>query len=104
MSNRTWVSALKLWIVLARCHRARSLLVEQSAARAGLSLSDFQMIEMLLHKGPLTITEVQEKVLRASGSILQRLIGQKEKGCWCVRATRQTVGRAASNSRRRVGR
>jgi len=93
MSNRTWVSALKLWIVLARCHRARSLLVEQSAARAGLSLSDFQMIEMLLHKGSLTITEVQGKVLLASGSMTAAVDRAERKGL-LVRTSDATDRRA----------
>jgi MarR family 2-MHQ and catechol resistance regulon transcriptional repressor len=35
----------------------------------GLCLTDFAALEALLHKGPLTITEIQEKVRLASGSM-----------------------------------
>ena len=46
-----------------------SLLAEQSIANAGLGLTDFAALEALLHKGPLTISQIQEKVLLASGSM-----------------------------------
>jgi MarR family 2-MHQ and catechol resistance regulon transcriptional repressor len=36
---------------------------------AGLCLTDFAALEALLHKGPLTITQIQEKVLLATGSM-----------------------------------
>jgi MarR family 2-MHQ and catechol resistance regulon transcriptional repressor len=62
-------TAAKLWIVLARCHRALATSVEGSIADLGLCLSDFMVLEALLHKGPLTISEIQAKVLLASGSM-----------------------------------
>ena len=61
--------APKLWIVLARCYRELALLVERDIAGLGLCLSDFMVLEALLHKGPLTISEIQAKVLLASGSM-----------------------------------
>src|SRR6202158_4423292 len=69
MSVYTELTAPKLWIVLARCHRALALSVERSIAELGLCLSDFMVLEALLHKGPLTISEIQAKVLLASGSM-----------------------------------
>lgn len=63
------MTAPKLWIVLARCHHALTLLVERDIVGLGLCLSDFMVLEALLHKGPLTITEIQSKVLLASGSM-----------------------------------
>jgi MarR family 2-MHQ and catechol resistance regulon transcriptional repressor len=63
------IAATRLWIVMARSYRALSLLVEQSIANAGLCLTDFAALEALLHKGPLSISEIQEKVLLASGSM-----------------------------------
>jgi len=65
----TEVNAAKLWIVLAKCHRALAQSVERSIADLGLCLSDFMVLEALLHKGPLTISEIQAKVLLASGSM-----------------------------------
>jgi len=63
------MTAPKLWIVLARCHRVLAMLVERDIAALGLCLSEFGVLEALLHKGPLTISEIQAKVLLASGSM-----------------------------------
>jgi MarR family 2-MHQ and catechol resistance regulon transcriptional repressor len=43
--------------------------VERDIAGLGLCLTDFMVHEALLHKGPLTISEIQAKVLLASGSM-----------------------------------
>ena len=63
------VTAPKLWTVLSRAHRQLVWLTEQSVEAAGLCLSDFMILEALLHKGPLTIEEIRSKVLLASGSM-----------------------------------
>jgi MarR family transcriptional regulator, 2-MHQ and catechol-resistance regulon repressor len=67
MSNP--ITAPKLWWVLARSHHALRLLAERSIANAGLCLTDFAALEALLHRGPLTISEIQDKVMLASGSM-----------------------------------
>jgi len=69
MSANTRVDAPRLWTVLVRCHRAVSQIAERSVEQAGLCLTDFAALEALLHKGPLTITEMQAKVLLHSGSM-----------------------------------
>jgi len=66
-SNR--ITAPRLWIVISRSHHALRLLAEQSITKAGLGLTDFATLEALLHKGPLTISEIQAKVPLASGSM-----------------------------------
>jgi MarR family transcriptional regulator, 2-MHQ and catechol-resistance regulon repressor len=63
------ITAPQLWLVILKSHRALSLLAEQSIANTGLCLTDFAAVEALLHKGPLTITEIQDKVRLASGSM-----------------------------------
>ena len=80
MSTRAQVDAPRLWIVLARCHRAMSQIAERSIAEAGLGLSDFAALEALLHKGPLTITEIQAKVLLATGSMTAAVDRLERKG------------------------
>src|SRR6266446_10703671 len=66
-SNR--ITAPRLWLVIAKSFRALSLVAEQSIANTGLCLTDFAALEALLHKGPLTISEIQNKVHLASGSM-----------------------------------
>jgi MarR family transcriptional regulator, 2-MHQ and catechol-resistance regulon repressor len=63
------ITAPRLWLVIMRSHRALTLLAEASITKAGLCLTDFAALEALLHKGPLTISEIQNKVLLASGSM-----------------------------------
>jgi MarR family 2-MHQ and catechol resistance regulon transcriptional repressor len=69
MSKSTEIDAAKLWLVLSKAHRAMRALAEQSIVGTGLGFTDFMVLEALLHKGPLTITEIQSKVLLASGSM-----------------------------------
>jgi len=69
MGGQKRLNAPKLLIVLARCYRALATAVERSISSLGLCLTDFMVLEALLHKGPLTISEIQAKVLLASGSM-----------------------------------
>jgi MarR family 2-MHQ and catechol resistance regulon transcriptional repressor len=63
------ITAPRLWLVIAKSYRVLSLLAERSIANTGLCLTDFVALEALLHKGPLTISEIQDKVRLASGSM-----------------------------------
>jgi MarR family 2-MHQ and catechol resistance regulon transcriptional repressor len=87
MSTSAQVEAPRLGIVLARCYRAVSQIAESSIAEAGLCLSDFAALEALLHKGPLTITEIQAKVLLASGSMTAAVDRLERKSLVIRRAT-----------------
>ena len=93
MSANIQLTAPKLWIVLARCHRALAVSVERSIADLGLCLSDFMVLEALLHKGPLTISEIQAKVLLASGS-MTAAVDRVERMGLVVRKTTATDRRA----------
>src|SRR5260370_9428027 len=50
------------------------------AYACGLCLTDFAALEALLHKGLLTITEIQGKVLLASGSMTAAVDRLEKKG------------------------
>lgn len=80
MSTNGHINAPRLWTVLARCYRAVRQVAERSVAATGLGLSDFGALEALSHKGPLTITEIQEKVLLASGSMTAAVDRLENKG------------------------
>ena len=69
MKKGTRITALRLWLVIMKSHRVLSLLAERSIGKTGLCLTDFAALEALLHKGPLTISEIQDKVRLASGSM-----------------------------------
>jgi len=80
MSAKARVEAPGLWLVLMRCHHALSKIAEQSIQESGLGLTDFVALEALLHKGPQTITEIQGRVLLASGSMTAAVDRLEEKG------------------------
>jgi len=69
MKKSSVITAPRLWLVIAKSYRALSLLSERSIANTGLCLTDFVALEALLHKGPLTISKIQDKVRLASGSM-----------------------------------
>jgi MarR family transcriptional regulator, 2-MHQ and catechol-resistance regulon repressor len=92
-AKQTDLNAAQLWIVLARCHRAVSALVERSIADLGIGVTDFMVLEALLHKGPLTISEIQAKVLLASGS-MTAAVDRLEKKSLLIRKTTPTDRRA----------
>ena len=92
-SKGTRPTAPQLWIVLARSYRSLSSLVERSIADTGLGLSDFMVIEVLLHKGPFTISEIQGKVLLASGSMTAAIDRLEQRGL-LVRKTTSSDRRA----------
>jgi len=80
MSRGTRVNAPRLMTVLTRCARAVGQLAERSIADTGLCPTDFAALEALKHKGPLTITEIQAKVLLASGSMTAAVDRLERKG------------------------
>jgi MarR family transcriptional regulator, 2-MHQ and catechol-resistance regulon repressor len=92
-AQQTNLNAAQLWIVLARCHRAVSTLVERSIAELGIGVTDFMVLEALLHKGPLMISEIQAKVLLASGS-MTAAVDRLEKKSLLIRKTTSTDRRA----------
>jgi len=80
MPKGSEITPPRLWTVLAKCHHALRLVVECSIGGTGLVVSDFMVLEALLHKGPLTITEIQAKVLLATGSMTAAVDRVERKG------------------------
>jgi MarR family transcriptional regulator, 2-MHQ and catechol-resistance regulon repressor len=69
MKKTDEITGPRLWLVLARAHGAIVSYIEGAIAAQGLGLSDFMVLEVLLHKGPLPISAIGEKVLLASASM-----------------------------------
>jgi MarR family 2-MHQ and catechol resistance regulon transcriptional repressor len=87
MDEANTVSGAKIWVVLARAHGAMSTFVEQQVEGEDLCLGDFMVLEVLLHKGALTMSAIGEKVLLASASMTSA-IDRLEKKALVVRKTR----------------
>jgi MarR family transcriptional regulator, 2-MHQ and catechol-resistance regulon repressor len=78
--NSQRITAPRLWLVMTRSHHALRRMAEQSIVKTGLGLTDFAALEALLHKGPLTISEIQHKVLLASGSMTAAIDRLEKRG------------------------
>ncbi len=79
MSEVTGTTGASLWVVLARAYESMAHYVEQRVAAEGLCLSDFEVLELLLHKGPMPMSTIGEKVLLANASmtsVIDRLDGR----------------------------
>src|SRR5438552_17839628 len=63
------VSGTHLWLVLMKAHRTLQRLATRSIESAEVGLSDFAVMEMLLHKGPQIVNEIGRRIERTSGAI-----------------------------------
>jgi MarR family 2-MHQ and catechol resistance regulon transcriptional repressor len=93
MTDTKSIPAPRLWLVLARAYGSMVSYIEGAITAQGLGLSDFMVLEVLLHKGPLTISAIGDKVLLASASMTSA-IDRLEK--------RQLVRRRSCSSDRRI--
>src|SRR5881398_2132049 len=63
------VSGTHLWLVLMKAHRALERLATQSIESLEVCLSDFGVMELLLHKGPQPVNEIGRRIALTSGAI-----------------------------------
>ncbi|NNF04326.1 MAG: MarR family transcriptional regulator [Rhodothermales bacterium] len=61
--------ALKLWVVMNRASRSIEDRLREQVESNGLSFTEFGVLEVLLHRGPLPIGEIGERILLTSGSM-----------------------------------
>src|SRR5438270_3486313 len=62
-------SGTHLWLVLMKAHRTLARLATRSIESSEVGLSDFAVLEMLLHKGPQPVNEIGRRVELTSGAI-----------------------------------
>ena len=65
--STTDTSGVHLWLVLWKAFRSVEAHAHRHIAGLGMCLSDFGVLEALLHKGPLTVKELGVKVMLTSG-------------------------------------
>src|ERR1700682_16772 len=69
ISKPSGEAATRVWIVLWKAAHAIEQNALRSVAALGLGLSEFAVLEVLLHKGPQPVNVIGKKVLLTSGSI-----------------------------------
>lgn len=62
-------SGIHVWLILWKAARAVEQNARNSVSALGLGLSDFAVLELLLHKGPQPVNTIGKKILLTSGSI-----------------------------------
>ena len=73
-------SATHVWLVLWKAARAVEQNAVQSVSRLGLGLSDFAVLEVLLHAGDQPVNVIGRKVLLTSGSITTAVDRLEDRG------------------------
>jgi MarR family 2-MHQ and catechol resistance regulon transcriptional repressor len=73
-------TALKLWVVLTKAHAAVSAHAQDDVKSSGLTSGEFGVLEMLHHKGPTLLGEIQRRVLVSSGGITFLVDRLEKKG------------------------
>ena len=74
------ISGVHVWLVLWKSSRAVEAHALRNVASLDMGLSDFGVLEALLHKGPLPIKDLGAKVLLTSGSITTAVDRLEAKG------------------------
>ena len=87
------VTGVHLWLVLMKAFQALSSSTGKQLRTSGLGDSDFRVLEVLLHKGPLPVNTIGPKVFLTPGSISTAVERLCDKGL---------VTRASSEADRRV--
>lgn len=73
-------SGVHLWVVLWKAYDSLRAHAHRNIAELRLGLSDFAVLEMLLHKGPLPVNEIGAKVRLTSGSITTAVDRLEQRG------------------------
>jgi MarR family transcriptional regulator, 2-MHQ and catechol-resistance regulon repressor len=69
-----------LWLVLWKATRTVETIARRNVEGFGICLSDFAVLEALLHKGPLPVQALGAKVLLTSGSMTAAVDRLEDRG------------------------
>jgi MarR family 2-MHQ and catechol resistance regulon transcriptional repressor len=72
--------SLELFTVLSRAYNRVSAHATRDIRRSGLNPTEFGILELLYHKGPLPLQQIGEKILISSGNItycIDKLAGKQ---------------------------
>jgi len=64
-----FIQGVHTWLILTKAYRALLAFADRSIECLDICPTDFSVLELLLHKGPLPVNTIGKKVFLASGSI-----------------------------------
>lgn len=73
-------SGPRIRLIFGKANKAIEMVDRTSITKTGLNVSDFGILEVLMHKGPMPINTVGEKVLLTSGSMTAAANRLESKG------------------------
>src|SRR3989442_9934825 len=73
-------SGVHVWLVLMKAHRSMVRHAERSIVSLDMCISDFGVLEVLLHKGPQSVSEIGRRVDLTSGSITTAIDRLERRG------------------------
>jgi MarR family transcriptional regulator, 2-MHQ and catechol-resistance regulon repressor len=73
-------TGIHLWLLLSKAAKVLEIHARRSIGSLDLCLSDFAVLEALLHKGPLPVNTLGRKVLLTSGSITTAVDRMERRG------------------------
>src|SRR2546421_13048656 len=73
-------SGVHVWLVLMKAHRSLVRHAERSIVSLDMCISDFGVLEVLLHKGPQSVSEIGRRVDLTSGSITTAIDRLEQRG------------------------
>jgi MarR family 2-MHQ and catechol resistance regulon transcriptional repressor len=68
------------WLVLMKAHRSLAKHAERSFAALDIGLTDFAILELLLHKGPQKVNDIGRRVGLTSGAITAAVDRSEKQG------------------------
>ena len=78
--TRQATSGTHTWLVLMKAHRSLMRHAERSHKADDIGLSDFVVLEMLLHKGPQKVNAIGRKIALTSGAITTAVDRVEQRG------------------------
>ena len=78
--RRTDQSAIHTWLVLMKAHRTLTRHATRSIEALDMCLSDFAILEALLHKGPQPVSELGRRIDLTSGSMTTAIDRLESRG------------------------
>ena len=78
--NEKEILALNTYVKLMRAGESITARIHKHMASAGLTLSQFAVLEALYHLGPLFQREIGQKLLRSSGNITMVIDNLEKRG------------------------
>ena len=91
--KRNDTSGVHLWLILMKAHKTLLDISMADISRSGLCFSEFEILEVLLNKGPLPVNAVGERAFLTSGSATAAVDRLERRGL---------VRRAADSNDRRT--